>query len=136
MIIDGCVTQRTVGKGRNLKGEKIVVETVATYHGPGVQFTRLAWALPMVLINAHIPIDENRLLLRFAVSLRCGEGVELPPAIIEAHVAAARNGYFQDVAIWENKLWRDTPVLSETDGPIDEIRKWYASFLPAEAAAV
>jgi 3-ketosteroid 9alpha-monooxygenase subunit A len=82
----------------------------------------------MVLINAHIPIEENKLLLRFGVSLRAGEGVTLPQEVIEAHVAAARDGYFADVAIWENKCWRDQPVFVDGDGPIGEIRKWYASF--------
>jgi 3-ketosteroid 9alpha-monooxygenase subunit A len=136
VIIDGPrATQRTLGKGRNLKGEKIVVETVATYHGPAVQFTRLSWAFPMVLINAHVPIDKDRLLLRFGVSLHAGEGVDLPRGVIEAHVAAARDGYFQDVAIWEHKCWRDTPVLADGDGPIMKIRKWYGAFLPEPATA-
>lgn len=131
VVIDGPrATQRTVGKGRNLKGEKIDVESIATYHGPAVQFTRLAWAFPMVLINAHIPIDEKRLLLRFGVSLKAGVGVTLPRPVIDAHVASARDGYFQDVAIWENKCWRDAPVLADADGPIPQIRKWYASFFP------
>jgi 3-ketosteroid 9alpha-monooxygenase subunit A len=43
-------------------------------------------------------------------------------------VAAARDGYFQDVAIWEHKRWRDKPLLVDGDGPIGEIRKWYQSF--------
>jgi 3-ketosteroid 9alpha-monooxygenase subunit A len=134
VIIDGPrATQRTVGKGRNLEGEKIDVESVATYHGPAVQFTRLAWALPMLLINAHIPLDEERLLLRFGVSLRSGEGVDLPRPIIDAHVAAARDGYFQDVAIWEHKRWRERPLLADGDGPIHQVRKWYASFFPEES---
>lgn len=135
VIIDGPrATQRGVGKGRNLKGEKIPVETIATYHGPAVQFTRLAWAFPMVLINAHTPIDENRLLLRFGVSLRGVDGYPMTREIIDAHVAYARNGYFEDVAIWENKCWRDTPVLADGDGPILKVRKWYASFFPEPSA--
>ena len=134
VIIDGTrATQRTVGRGRNLEGEKIDVLSVATYHGPAVQFTRLGWALPMLLINAHIPIDESRLLLRFGVSLRAGVGVALPRAIIDAHVAAARDGYFPDIAIWENKRWRDAPVLADGDGPIHKVRRWYASFFTGGA---
>ncbi len=129
VIIDGPrATQRTAGTGRNLKGEKIPVTSEATYHGPAVQLTRLAWAFPMVLINSHVPIDEERLLIRFAVSLRAGAGLTLPPAVIEAHVASARDGYFQDVAIWEHKLWRDRPLLADGDGPIMRVRRWYASF--------
>lgn len=135
VIIDGPrATQRTIGKGRNLRGEKIDVLSVATYHGPAIQFTDLAWAYPMVLINAHIPIDSNRLLLRFGVAVKTGVGVVLPPEIMSAVVAAARDGYFQDVAIWENKKWRDTPVLADGDGPIGRIRDWYKGFF-AEASA-
>jgi 3-ketosteroid 9alpha-monooxygenase subunit A len=135
VIIDGPrATQRTLGRGHNLKGEPIPVESIATYYGPAVQITRLGWAYPMVLINAHVPIEENKLLLRFGVSLRSGEGVTLPPAVLEAHVAAARNGYFEDVAIWENKRWRDQPLLADGDGPIAEVRKWYASFLTDQPA--
>lgn len=129
VIVDGPrATQHSVGRGRNLKGEPIPVVSVATYHGPAIQFTRLAWAYDMVLINAHIPIEENKLLLRFGVTLKAGVGVTLPPQVLEAHVAAARDGYFQDVAIWENKCWRDHPIFADGDGPIGEIRKWYASF--------
>jgi len=129
VIIDGPrATQHSIGRGHNLEGDPIPVVSVATYHGPAIQFTRLQWAYDMVLINAHIPIEENELLLRFGVILKAGEGVTLPPEVLEAHVAAARNGYFEDVAIWENKCWRDQPVFADGDGPIGEVRSWYASF--------
>lgn len=129
VTVDGPrATQRTVGKGVNLRGDVIDVETVATYHGPAIQYTHLGWAYDMVLINAHTPIDHDRLLLRFGVSLRAGVGVELPREVIEAHVAAARDGYFQDVRIWEHKRWRDRPALVDGDGPIGTIRKWHRAF--------
>ncbi|MCZ6807504.1 MAG: Rieske 2Fe-2S domain-containing protein [Deltaproteobacteria bacterium] len=129
MIIDGPrATQRTIGRGGTLDGKPISVETVATYHGPAVQFTHLMWAYDMVLINAHVPIDEENLILRFGVMLYTGEGVELDRNVILTHMAAARDGYFQDVAIWEHKRWRDKPLLADGDGPIGEIRKWYQSF--------
>jgi 3-ketosteroid 9alpha-monooxygenase subunit A len=129
VVIDGPrATQHSLGRGHNLKNEPIPVVSVATYHGPAVQLTRLQWAYDMVLVNAHIPIEENKLLLRFGVTLKAGEGVTLPPAVLEAHIAAARDGYFEDVAIWENKCWRDQPVFADGDGPIGEVRKWYDSF--------
>lgn len=135
VTIDGHrATQRTVGKGRNLRGEPIDVETIATYHGPAIQYTRLGWAFDMVLINAHTPIDDDELILRFGVSLRAGAGVELPRELIEAHVAAARDGYFQDVRIWEHKRWRDRPLLADGDGPIGKIRRWHRSFFTVPAS--
>jgi 3-ketosteroid 9alpha-monooxygenase subunit A len=129
MTLDGPrATQRTVGRGFNLRGEPIPVETVATYHGPAVQFTRLGWAFDMVLVNSHVPIDEDHIVLRFGVAIHAGEGVTLHPQIIEAHAAAAREGYFQDVAIWEHKRWRDPPLLVKEDGPIGKLRTWYRTF--------
>lgn len=129
MTIEGHkATQKIWGPGMNLKGEKIEVESTAIYHGPAIQFTRLAWAYPMVLINAHVPIDEENLVLRFGVTLFAGEGVDLPQQVIDMHVAAARDGYHQDVAIWENKKWRDKPLLADGDGPIGELRRWYSEF--------
>jgi 3-ketosteroid 9alpha-monooxygenase subunit A len=138
VIIDGPrATQRCVGRGYNLKNEPIDVVSTATYHGPAIQFTKLQWAFDMVLVNAHIPIEQDRLLLRFGVCLKAGVGVTLPPEVLEAHIAAARDGYFEDVAIWENKCWRDRPILADGDGPIGEVRQWYSSFFadaPAAAA--
>lgn len=133
MIIDGPrATQRTTGRGGSLDGTPIPVQSEATYHGPAVQFTRLEWAYDMVLINTHVPIDSNKLILRFGVILKKQGGNESREVIL-AHVAAARDGYFQDVAIWEHKRWRERPTLVEEDGPIGEIRKWYRSFF-AEAS--
>ena len=136
MEVDGPrATQHTVGRGKNLKGEPIPVVTEATYHGPAVQFTRLKWAFDMVLINAHLPVEEKKLKLRFGVMLKAGVGVKLPKEVLESHVAAARDGYFQDVAIWENKQWRDSPVLVDGDGPIGELRRWYAGFYDEDILA-
>lgn len=131
MTLDGPrATQRMRGTSQNLSGKRIAVQSVATYHGPGVQFTRLSWAYDMVLINAHVPIDDTRLVLRFGVSLRLG-AKPVPQKVVDRHVAAARDGYFDDVAIWEHKRWRDTPALADGDGPIMKLRKWYSTFLDA-----
>jgi hypothetical protein len=34
----------------------------------------------------------------------------------------------QDVPIWENKRYRERPILCEGDGPIMQYRKWAAQF--------
>jgi 3-ketosteroid 9alpha-monooxygenase subunit A len=135
VIIDGPrATQRSIGYGYGLKGERIDLVSVATYHGPAIQFTRLNWGYDMLLINAHTPIEENKLFLRFGVMVKAGEGVTLPPAVLEGYIGAARDGYLEDVAIWENKRWRDQPIFADGDGPIGEVRKWYTSFYPDATA--
>ena len=34
----------------------------------------------------------------------------------------------QDIPIWENKIYLDTPLLCDGDGPIRKYRKWFSQF--------
>ena len=40
----------------------------------------------------------------------------------------------QDIPIWENKRYRERPLLSDADGPIMQFRRWYHQFYAAEPA--
>ena len=46
---------------------------------------------------------------------------------------ALQSGYFQDVAIWEHKKWLEAPMLCDGDGPIGDLRRWYAQFYEPQA---
>jgi 3-ketosteroid 9alpha-monooxygenase subunit A len=48
----------------------------------------------------------------------------------EKYAENLKLGFHQDIAIWENKLFREVPVLCDGDGPIMKLRKWYAQFYP------
>ncbi|MEM8609921.1 MAG: Rieske 2Fe-2S domain-containing protein [Myxococcota bacterium] len=131
--VDGPRATQKSTVGRFIRGQEWLGESSATYYGPAVQFTTIVWTHPTVLINAHVPIDEHRLLLRFAVLMKKPEGVEVPRSAIQVHINAMSEGYLQDVAIWENKRWQDQPILADGDGPIGTIRRWYASFFDERA---
>ena len=34
----------------------------------------------------------------------------------------------QDIPIWENKIYLDTPLLCDGDGSIRKYRKWFSQF--------
>jgi hypothetical protein len=34
----------------------------------------------------------------------------------------------QDLPIWENKVYLESPVLCDGDGPIAKYRKWFQQF--------
>ena len=36
--------------------------------------------------------------------------------------------FLQDVAIWENKVPVQNPLLCEEDGPVYQLRRWYEQF--------
>ena len=121
--------------GRVVRGHAYWGESEATYHGPAIQLNFIEWEHPTMLINAHIPVDRNRLRLRFAIAMEKPPGLADPRAALDVHIAAIREGYFQDVAIWENKRWRDQPTFVEEDGPIGDVRRWYRGFFSGATRA-
>jgi cholesterol 7-desaturase len=83
------------------------------------------WVLPT-------PIDERRLTLRLAASVRAKAG-RVPASVVDggltqlvlwgfAHSAKA------DFPIWENKQYRERPALALGDGPIGLYRRWARQF--------
>ncbi|HJC28186.1 MAG TPA: aromatic ring-hydroxylating dioxygenase subunit alpha [Candidatus Dietzia intestinipullorum] len=83
-----------------------------------------------VLINSHYPIDEKSFLINFGVAARKQPGVDPD----EARQAAASltnalaYGFGQDVEIWRDKARIDNPLLTEQDGPVYQLRRWYEQF--------
>lgn len=107
----------------------------AVYHGPAYMIDPQwlstgteKWT--SMLINAHYPIDQHSFMLLLGLSTRYN-----PEKSTEENEDAARriakkfrDGFFQDVAIWENKTRIDNPLLCDTDGPIARLRHWYQQF--------
>jgi len=99
----------------------------ATYYGPGFQITEMAGYLDSRLINANTPVDEGTVHLRYGVMLDTGERTE-SAAFTAKYVENLRTGYLQDVRLWEHKTFHERPGLCAGDGPIMELRRWYAQF--------
>jgi len=53
---------------------------------------------------------------------------EMSKQVCDAYIAAIQQGFYQDVAIWDNKVRIDNPLLCEADGPIYQLREWYKQF--------
>jgi 3-ketosteroid 9alpha-monooxygenase subunit A len=126
--------------------------TRATYYGPAYQITWMDGVMKSRLVNANTPIDANTVHLWFGVMLKrepisteskmllemmfAERNVEIGADISDEHleavqmayVEATRSGFDEDVAIWQNKLYRTDPVLCDGDGPLAKLRKWYSQF--------
>ena len=121
-------TQKTKGVAYPLGGGKDEFEITATYFGPGYQISWMKGVLETRLINAHTPIDEHRLDLRFGVLMKFLGSEEKTKKIADMYTQNLTLGFHQDRAIWENKKYREIPVLCDGDGPIIKLRQWYAQF--------
>lgn len=120
--------QRTSGVAYPRGGGKDVFKLVATYHGPAYQLTEMESFMPNKLFNAHTPIDEHSLHLRFGVMLKVSGNEAKVKAFSDGYINNLQVGFAEDIAIWENKCWRDKPLLCDGDGPIGALRKWYSQF--------
>jgi nitrite reductase/ring-hydroxylating ferredoxin subunit len=84
------------------------------------------WVLPT-------PIDEERLTLRLAASVRA-RSRRLPAyrfvdaALTQLVLHGLAYGARQDFPIWENKRYLERPALALGDGPIGVYRRWARQF--------
>lgn len=141
--VDGhTATQHVKGKAY-IRGGLGVDEfsSRTTYHGPGYLHMRMDGVLQNHMLALHTPVDENSIDLRLGVTLKVvGGNREKTQGFTKQYVANLRNGFEDDVAIWENKIYREPALLCDGDGPIFRLRKWYRQFyqrrpIPAIAAA-
>jgi len=120
-------TQRTRGIAYPVKGVRDEFDITATYFGPAVQISWMSGNLESRLVNAHTPVNEGELDLRFGCMVReVGSG--RAESFARMYAKSLKVGFFQDIAIWEHKKYRDAPVLCDGDGPFMKLRRWYAQF--------
>ena len=126
--------QRTSGVAYPRGGGKDYFSLTATYYGPAYMITEMDSYLNNKLLLAHTPIDEQTLDLRFGVMLEKTGDRAKDEAFAAGYAQNLKIGFEEDIAIWENKLYRDRPMLCDGDGPIGKLRRWYKAFYkPREA---
>ena len=136
-FIDHIAIQRASGVAYPRGGGSDRFKLTATYYGPAYQVTEMESFLPNKLINAHTPIDEHSLHLRFGVMLKKLASDEKMARYAQGYAHNLTVGFGEDVQIWENKAWRDRPTLCDGDGAIGALRRWYRQFYlgPQQAAS-
>ncbi|HUA34341.1 MAG TPA: Rieske 2Fe-2S domain-containing protein [Candidatus Binataceae bacterium] len=133
-------TQIMIGSGS--PGSQGSLATCATYFGPAYQITEMkgevgGFPVDSILLNCHVPITLRSFDLRFGMMVRKIKGMPEDAAkqMADAYIKGIQQGFYQDVAIWDNKVRIDNPLLCEGDGPIYQLRDWYKQFY-TDAAAV
>ena len=108
--------------------------SAATYFGPSFMIDELDYVyenydLSAILINAHYPVDEHRLVLLSGVIVKKSMELERDPQEFAADQATRiLHGFGKDVEIWQKKTRVDNPLLCEEDGPVYQLRRWYEQF--------
>jgi 3-ketosteroid 9alpha-monooxygenase subunit A len=109
--------------------------TYATYYGPAYQITAMekkmcGLTIHSILLNCHVPVTTHSFDLYFGMLVR-----KIPEfndeknnEMVQTYIQRVQQGFYQDVAIWNNKVRIDNPLLCRGDGPITHLRQWYQQF--------
>jgi len=121
-------TQRVAGRALLPGGGVDNFRSSTTYHGPGYLLMRMDGALQNYMIVAHTPVDQGTLDLRMGVMLKIVGDRQKTEGYVARYMDNLKAGFEDDIRIWENKLYREQPVLCDGDGPISQLRRWYRQF--------
>jgi len=123
------------GTNPRLSAETSRTTADSAYFGPAYHITLMTTEMDgsqhqAMLLNCHVPVDQNRFELRFGVKVKKDPRLseEANEAQAQAYTERAKASFFEDVEIWHNKTRVDNPLLCEGDGPIYPLRAWYRQF--------
>jgi 3-ketosteroid 9alpha-monooxygenase subunit A len=140
-VFEGHVaTQYMNSRGRDDKaggyaGGETLLESEASYFGPSYMINPLTtsfkgFEVKVILINCHYPTSFNSFKLQYGLMVQKIEGLddEASQKVAGKFSKLFGEGFLQDVEIWKNKSAIQNPLLTEEDGPVYQLRRWYDQF--------
>ena len=82
----------------------------------------------MINYITQTPIDDEYTDVRIHFSMKKLADEAASRAVAALNDRITNDQFRQDVPIWENKIYRERPILTAVDGPIAEYRRWYRQF--------
>ena len=95
--------------------------------GPGMTCQVFERAYKTVMIGTVLPISRTRVKLRFSF-VKPRDLSELFTVYTDGLIAEIVRQVQHDIPIWENKIYREDPILCDGDGPINKYRQWFQQF--------
>ena len=105
----------------------------ATYHGPAIMYYYTesrseALSYQSWWVNYHTPINDEEVDLCSAVIVNSLTDEPLPQEFIDQYPLTAHAAFWQDVEIWQDKIYQPEAILCDGDGPVNKLRRWYEKF--------
>jgi len=109
-----------------------------TLVGPGCAINRASVEAGIRLSYTYLffftPKEDERVEVRSTLGMRRLGNRLAESLLMRKAIREGARTIEQDIPIWENKLYRERPLLSEADGPIMQYRRWYRQFYAAGPA--
>ncbi len=113
--------------GRDFAKGATVISTETGFSREAHQLGFVVLRVPNLLsfVAASTPIDQETVHQRWVFAFPNSIGKEAGKKLLDAFTY---QGIYEDIPIWENKRYVDSPVFVKGDGPIAEFRKWASQF--------
>ena len=107
------------------------ISTTSTTSGPGIVAVEVSQdPIEMLTYITQTPVDEELTEVTLSFSMRRLPDDRATEAISELNDRITNEQFTQDVAIWENKIYREHPMVTKVDGPVAQYRRWFRQFYP------
>ena len=106
------------GTYKRVEGGGLVRETF----GLGLGVVRMPTV--MTFLSTVSPVDDDNVHVRWLFTAPVAAGQDA----VDGFARAFADGLSQDIPIWENKIYRERPILTKGEAGIVAHRKWAAQF--------
>ncbi len=105
------------------------VSTTTTTCGPGIVAVEVSQdPIEMLTYITQTPIDDELTEVTLCFSMKRLEDEAATESISELNDKVTNLQFSQDVPIWENKIYRERPIITKVDGPVAQYRRWFRQF--------
>ncbi len=107
----------------------VEVRTRTTTCGPGIVAVEVREGpLDMLTYITQTPADDEVTELTICFSMKALADETATGSIADLNAKVTNLQFTQDIPIWENKIYRERPVVTKADGPITQYRRWFRQF--------
>ena len=108
------------------------IQTTSTTCGPGIVAVEVRQdPIEMLTYITQTPVDEEHTEVNLSFSMKRLPDPEATESISQLNDRITNEQFTQDVAIWENKIYRERPIITKADGPVAQYRRWFRQFYSA-----
>ncbi len=109
------------------------VDTKTTVWGPGIVAVEVnQHPIEMLTYITQTPVDDEITEVSLNFSMKRLSDATATESISKLNDEITNVQFAQDVPIWENKIYRDRPIVTKADGPIPQYRRWFRQFYTAD----
>ena len=106
------------------------VQTTSTTCGPGIVAVEVSQSpIEMLTYITQTPIDDELTEVNLCFSMKALPDPAATESISELNDRITNEQFAQDVPIWENKIYRERPMLTRNDGPVASVPPMVPSVL-------